>query len=198
MLNLANIIKFCFDDQQRPKSTFKALQNELIKLCESIPHTFHPFFFALPGTAENTSSIPQIWLASEAAGKLSLLIFRDPILLIGAIVFSLQYLTISKILLLCFDPTVPVVGPARKTAVENIDSLTVKHLQSMCGIALSHHKYGPAMILASLGISLCGDRVVAADERKKLLGILEQTQAEHAIPTTNIRDGLLRAWGSVE
>lgn len=92
----------------------------------------------------------------------------------------------------------PVVGPARKTAVEIIDKLIIKHLQSMCGIALSHHKYGPAMILASLGISLCGDRVVAVDEREKLLEILEQTQAEHAIPTSNIRKGLLRAWGAVD
>ena len=119
-------------------------------------------------------------------------------LLMGALVFSLQYLTISKILLLCFDPTIPIVGPARRTWADKIDRLTVKHLKSMCGIGLSHHSYGPAMILTSLGISLCGDRVGDVDDRTKICEILGQTQAEHAFPTTHIREELMRAWGSID
>ncbi|KIW51350.1 hypothetical protein PV05_10083 [Exophiala xenobiotica] len=177
-LNLANIIMFCFGSPERSTSEYRALYDESVRVSDTLPSTYHPFYYAKPG-ATDTSTIPQIWLASEAA------------------VFSLQYLFISKILLLCFDPTVPIVGYARRLAAEKIDRLSLKYLRSMGGIALSHHTFGPAMILASLGISLCGDRVADMAERNKLLEILTQTQVEHAIPTTSTRHGLLRAWNLI-
>lgn len=64
----------------------------------------------------------------------------------------------------------------------------------LCGIGISHEKFGPSMILACLGISLVGDRFDHESDRTVVLDILRKTEADHVWPTQKIQRLLTAAW----
>ncbi|KAK5958101.1 hypothetical protein OHC33_001291 [Knufia fluminis] len=67
-LNLAHIIMFCFEYHQRSPTEFQVLRNALTELCDAFPATYNPFYYSRAASA-SVSPFPQIWFASEAAGK---------------------------------------------------------------------------------------------------------------------------------
>lgn len=108
----------------------------------------------------------------------------------------MQHLILCRLFLKCFDPTVPRIGPG-SYAAEIERSREMTHLlQRLCGIAMSQPGFGPCMILACVGVSICGDRFTDQRHREAAVDILARTQREHAYPTVAIQRGLLESWAS--
>lgn len=99
-----------------------------------------------------------------------------------------------NILLICFNPNIPRVGPGSRQMTRLSERAAEENLRTLCGISLSHSKCASAMFLACFGISLVGDSFVDSNDRQALVDILKETEREHGWPTGIIRDGLIDSW----
>jgi len=65
---------------------------------------------------------------------------------------------------------------------------------SLCGIALNHPRCHPALVTAVIAITLYGEYFTRQDERRALLGIIDQTMALHAWPMRKAYQSLNQQW----
>ncbi|POR38581.1 Uncharacterized protein TPAR_01204 [Tolypocladium paradoxum] len=174
IVHCAKVVQFCFGESHHRPEDYRALVEYDQGWLHSRPSSFLPIAYMDPD-ATRGEVFPHILYLSHAVG----------------VVHSI----LAQALLMCYDPTLPKIGPARKTAEKNRENGIRRQILQLCGTALSNDSTIPAMITASLGIATCGDRFNDDVTRKALLDVLIRTEVDHAWPTGNIQSSLKSAWG---
>ncbi|KAH8675187.1 hypothetical protein BGZ61DRAFT_427371 [Ilyonectria robusta] len=176
IVHCANVIEFCFGDGDQKASEYQALKEYDDGWLHSRPSSFLPLAFG-PADPSSGNKFPQIVYMNHA------------------VVIGVAHGILARSLLLCYDPTLPKLGPARMIAQQRREEEVQDEIRQLCGIALSNRGTIPAMFTASLGIASCGDRFSRDDERTALLDVLIKTETEHFWPTAGAQISLKRAWG---
>ena len=112
-----------------------------------------------------------------------------------ALVIGVVHAALARSLLMCYDPKLPKIGPARKAAQRSREEEVREEIRQLCGIAISNKSTIPAMFTASLGIASFGDTFSCDVERRALLDVLIKTDVEHYWPTKDAQITLKKAWG---
>ncbi|KAH7131658.1 hypothetical protein B0J13DRAFT_508714 [Dactylonectria estremocensis] len=178
IVHCANVIEFSFGDGDQTASEYQALRDYDDGWLSSRPSSFLPIAYA-PADTISGNVFPQIVYMNHA------------------VVIGVAHGILARSLLLCYDPTLPKLGPARMIAQQRREEEVQDEIRQLCGIALSNRGTIPAMFTASLGIASCGDRFSRDDERMALLDLLIKTETDHFWPTADAQDTLKRAWGWV-
>ncbi|KAK9422371.1 putative ARCA protein [Seiridium unicorne] len=122
-------------------------------------------------------------------------VFPTMLYLSSAIISGNTHAIFARALLMCYDPTIPKIGPGQKLAQRKLDAEIRNQIRELCATALSNRATVPAMFTASMGVTMCGDRFTDDRERGGLLDLLIKTEAEHFWPTGGAQDHLKKAWG---
>ncbi|OQE14682.1 hypothetical protein PENFLA_c036G00110 [Penicillium flavigenum] len=107
---------------------------------------------------------------------------------------GLQFLDLARILLTVYNPRLPHLGTGQRTAMRSVDRKVRAIVLRICGIALSNQHSPPGLVIASIAIGMCGDRLTDRLEQEALLGVLSKVQDEHAYATLSTREQLKEAW----
>ncbi|KND90697.1 hypothetical protein TOPH_04599 [Tolypocladium ophioglossoides CBS 100239] len=176
ILHCAKVVQFCFGESHHKPEEYRALVEYDKGWLHYRPSSFLPIAYMDPDASRGE-------------------VFPHILYLSHAVVIGVVHSILAQALLMCYDPTLPKIGPARKTSQEARENDIRQQVIHLCGTALSNDSTIPAMITASLGIATCGDRFKDDAERNALLGVLIKTEADHAWPTGNIQSSLKSAWG---
>ncbi|KAK7424116.1 hypothetical protein QQX98_000726 [Neonectria punicea] len=176
IVHCANVIEFSFGDGDQKASEYQALKEYDDGWLRSRPSSFLPLVYG-PADPSSGHQFPQIVYMNHA------------------VVIGVAHGILARALLLCYDPTLPKLGPARMITQQRREEEVQDEIRQLCGIALSNRGTIPAMFTASLGIASCGDRFSRDDERTALLDVLIKTETDHFWPTAGAQISLKRAWG---
>jgi hypothetical protein len=104
-------------------------------------------------------------------------------------VMGVQYITLSHMLLVVHDPTIPPIGPAHRRSRAIVESLVQDDVRMLCGVALSNSKVFPAKFVACFAIALAGDRFTVREDQDKLRDLWYACERSHGFPpTATVRD----------
>ncbi|UNI22890.1 hypothetical protein JDV02_008734 [Purpureocillium takamizusanense] len=176
IVHCAKVVQFCFGKGHSSLEEYRALVEYEEGWLRSRPSSFLPIAYCDP---------------SPSRGE----VFPHILYLNHAIVIGVVHCILAQALLMCYDPTLPRVGPSRLAAQEAREDGIRRQLLLLCGTALSNETTIPAMITSSLGIATCGDRLHDESERMAVLDVLIRTETCHGWPTGIIQRGLKEAWG---
>ena len=109
-------------------------------------------------------------------------------------VVGVQHIELARILLGVYNPTMPRLGPGSVAAMDDLRADLKTIVLRLCGIALSNRKTPPALVMASMGIAMCGEYFTNRIEQEALLGVLNEAEIEHAWPTNRTVEALKSAW----
>ncbi|KAH8432772.1 uncharacterized protein LDX57_010399 [Aspergillus melleus] len=167
VLHCTDVLTYCYAGGS-DLSRYDELWAYTLRWQSLVPSTFNPLYSRDPDSSAN-EVFPEVWYLDDC---------------------------IARMLLLAFDPRVPRMGPNRKTAVEKREAEIKWNLFSLCGIARSN-KTAPALVMACMGVTMCGDRVTKRVEQEALLGILVKLEEVHAISSgmAQAQPQLREAWG---
>jgi hypothetical protein len=101
---------------------------------------------------------------------------------------------LTAMILASCNPNIQRIGLGYKAAMNSIDAEIRGHIIEMCGLALSNRKVVPAMMTASVGIAMFGDRFSEVSQQKASLGVLEETEREHGWLTSGAQAALKEVW----
>ncbi|KAE9373884.1 hypothetical protein N431DRAFT_374527 [Stipitochalara longipes BDJ] len=176
IVNTAEVVNFCFGEEERNISVYQKLKDYDSQWLESRPLSFLPLAYraADPDCGE---VFPEAWYFNHA------------------VVIGVTHAIIGRVLLMCYNPTLPRIGPSHKTAIQQMEEEIKSQIRELCGIALSNRWTIPAMFTACMGVTMCGDRFTDHSEQEALLGVLMRTEQDHAWPTRAAQTHLRRAWG---
>ena len=197
----ANVVQFSFGDnavataatrnsshQPRPghqsrHGRWKELKEFERLWARQAPLSFSPIHYQDPKLETNVASIstsvfPEIWHVS-------------PIQVAG-----IQYFELARILLTVYDPTIPRLGSGagahQKRVSEEVRRIVIK----ICGIAMSNPTAAnPALVVASLAITMCGEYFSNEKTRKAMISLLQKLEVDFGWPTRKARDELTMGWG---
>ncbi|CAM1507731.1 Fc.00g045790.m01.CDS01 [Cosmosporella sp. VM-42] len=175
IVHCANVIEFCFGDSDQKAGDYQTLKEYDDGWLHSRPPSFLPLAFT-PADLQSGEPFPRI------------------VYLNHAVVIGVVHAALARALLMCYDPKLPKIGPARKAAQRSREDEVRDEVRQLCGIALSNRGTIPAMFTASLGIASFGDTFGCDIERKALLDILVKTDVEHYWPTAEAQTTLKKAW----
>ncbi|KAL1984894.1 hypothetical protein VTN96DRAFT_8553 [Rasamsonia emersonii] len=172
----ADVLLFCYGEARRSATVHAELLRENRRWRESRPPSFDPYFVD-DGDAVSRTGFPDIKMHADwhAIGN--------------------QYNSLARILLLVHDPTIPTVGPLRRTAMERVDEEIKAEVWTMCGVGMSNASAPPAIITACMAINPCGDRFTDKQQQNRLMEVLVRTDALHGWPTRAIQEQLRETWG---
>lgn len=197
IVHCAKVVQFCFGKDHHSLEEYRALvEYEEGWLCAR-PSSFLPIAYSEPDPSRG-EVFPHILYLNHAIGTCLQILRRGLTFETDRhmrIVIGVVHCILAQALLMCYDPTVPRVGPSRMAAQAAREEGIRRQVLLLCGTALSNESTIPAMITASLGIATCGDRLNDEGERKALLDVLIRTETCHGWPTGNIQRGLKDAWG---
>ena len=69
-------------------------------------------------------------------------------------------------------------------------------LKLLCSIAVSNPTTPAAIVVACMGIKICGNLVEGREEQRAVLGVLSQTEESHGWPTRTLRSNLKDVWAT--
>ncbi|KAJ6443601.1 hypothetical protein O9K51_04780 [Purpureocillium lavendulum] len=121
LLHLAEIVTYCYSEE-RNTTTYNRLVSYSATWMESKPPTFDPVYVR----DAQGAMFPEIWLLNDVVAA------------------GLQYYHLVKILLLAYNPRVPLLGAAQRAAKERGDALIREDVRTICGIAESMDGVHPA------------------------------------------------------
>ncbi|KAL5316735.1 hypothetical protein ACEPPN_015786 [Leptodophora sp. 'Broadleaf-Isolate-01'] len=176
LINTAEIENFCFSDNEQPVSTYRRLKEYDERWLESRPLSWLPLSYRAPNEACG-EVFPEIWYMNHA------------------VVIGIVHSIIGRVLLMCYNPTLPRIGPTHRNALEEVEEEIRKQIRELCGTALSNRRTIPALFTACMGVTMCGDRFSDRGEQEALLNVLVVTEEDHAWPTFAAQMHLKRAWG---
>lgn len=176
LINTAEIENFCFGDNEQPVSTYRRLKEYDESWLDSRPLSWLPLSYRAPDEACG-EVFPEIWYMNHA------------------VVIGIVHSIIGRVLLMCYNPTLPRIGPTHKNALEEVEEEIRKQIRELCGTALSNRRTIPALFTACMGVTMCGDRFSNRAEQEALLNVLVVTEEDHAWPTSAAQLHLKRAWG---
>ncbi|KAF7563417.1 hypothetical protein G7046_g739 [Stylonectria norvegica] len=165
IVHCANVVKFCFGNGDHKTGEYQTLKDYDDGWLRSRPASFLPLSF-IQADPSRGEVFPQILYLNQA------------------VVIGIVHAMLARALLMCYDPTLPKIGPARTTAQVSCEEEIKDEIRQLCGVALSNRGTIPAMFTASLGVASFGDRFTQDVERKALLDVIVKTEAEHYWPTS--------------
>ena len=143
---------------------------------EALPASFEPIYFRDPDRWHE-EVFPQICYLADCH------------------VIGVQHLELAKILLTAYDPTWPMLALGYAASTRTLSAELRMAVLRLCGIALSNRKTRPGLVMAYLGIAMCGDHFDDITEQKALIGVLDELESSHAWPVGNLREALKEIWG---
>lgn len=122
----ADVIRYCFGDQDRSLATFKFLEDFVFQWDRRKPAAFMPVYREAPDETKDPPNVfEELWFVGDA------------------VVTGLQNYCFAKILLSAHDPRIPRLGPARATALRAADEEIKKHVRLLCAMCLSNPSTPP-------------------------------------------------------
>ncbi|KAL4909340.1 hypothetical protein BDW74DRAFT_187516 [Aspergillus multicolor] len=107
-----------------------------------------------------------------------------------------QTLLLLNTLLLAYSPSIPQIGPSRRTTLESIAAQIRTIVLEICGIALANRQSRPAGLAPCIAINLCADRLTDRQEKRALMGLVVGTTRESNYwPTKEAEKRLREIWG---
>ncbi|KAK9786706.1 hypothetical protein SCARD494_11010 [Seiridium cardinale] len=174
VVNLADVLNFCFAEVAQPSSRWTYLNEQCARWDETRPPSFEPFFFKERVAPD---AFPQIWYHSSCH------------------VIGVQHHILAQLFLVQFDPSIPRVGTKRSAAVKAIANRVDRLMRQICGIGTCNQWTPPALFTASMGIAMFGDQFEERSDQEAMLKVLGKTETNHARPTKAIQQQLMRVWG---
>lgn len=174
VVNLADVLNFCFSETAQPNSRWTYLNEQCSRWDETRPPSFEPFYFRDRGVGD---AFPQVWYHSSCH------------------VVGVQHHILAQLLLAQFDPAIPRVGTKRAAAVKAIAKRVDYLMRQICGIGSCNQWTPPALFTASMGIAMFGDQFENRADQEAMLDVLKKTETNHARPTKAIQQQLMRVWG---
>ncbi|KAI0470643.1 hypothetical protein GGR56DRAFT_138463 [Xylariaceae sp. FL0804] len=172
---IADVLNLCFDVEGPPApARWRALRRAAEDWRLARPNSFNPFFYRERTGAD---AFPEIWHGSSCH------------------VIGIQHHLLAQMFLAQFDPTVPKVGPSRRTAMRQMTQHIEGLLRELCGIGICNQWSPPAMFTACMGIAMFGDQLGERSDQEAIVDLLRKTEAAHARPTAAIQQQLIKAWG---
>ncbi|KAF6802433.1 hypothetical protein CSOJ01_11614 [Colletotrichum sojae] len=181
----AYALKFCFgtspDDTAAAEDTkSRAEQWNALKAFEHnwnthLPPHYRPLAYQerVPGRGEY---FPKIWHANDCQ------------------VIALQHVELTRIVLAVHDAKNQRLGIGARAASEALEELLRGATRKICGLALSNGRDQPAMVIAGVGISLCGEYFHDEGEQRAIVEFMGNLERLHAWPTSSVVDALRAAW----
>ncbi|KAH8646357.1 hypothetical protein BX600DRAFT_477571 [Xylariales sp. PMI_506] len=176
ILHCAEVINFCFGNDPHNTAIYQYLKDYDETWLRSRPLSFLPLAYCEP---------------DRSVGE----VFPQILHLNHAVVIGNSHAYFARALLICYDPTVPKIGPGQKLARQRNEAEIRSHIRELCATALSNRATIPAMFTASMGVTMCGDMFVEEMERRAFLDVLVKTESIHSWPTRGAQDHLKKAWG---
>ncbi|KAH9216808.1 hypothetical protein DL95DRAFT_424379 [Leptodontidium sp. 2 PMI_412] len=130
------------------------------------PLSFLPLSYRVPNEAGG-EVFPEIWYMNHA------------------VVISIVDSIICRVLLMCYNPTLPRIGLAHKHALQQVEEEIRNQIRELCGTAISNRWTIPALFTACMGVTI----------GSALLNILVITKKDHGWPTHTAQLHFKRAWG---
>jgi hypothetical protein len=151
ILHCADVAQFCFGGEISTGKTQMERWNELQKfedLWEASEITsFLPIRHQEPDQNQN-HCLPVIWYMSECHA------------------LGMQYLDLARILLTVYDPSIPRLGCDSVLSARRISATVRGLVLKICGTAKSNQTMLPALIIAHLAITACGQYFTDENEPK--------------------------------
>ncbi|KAJ9635243.1 hypothetical protein H2199_008730 [Coniosporium tulheliwenetii] len=178
VLFCTDVVQSCFGETELSVARYFELLSYDVRWLASRPVSWQPFIHK-PADHSRGEVFPQLWLMNDA------------------MVLGTLHHHLARLLLACFNPTIPRVGLGHKSARKAADEEIRSHVFDICGLALSNRQTATAMFTASIAIAMCGDRFTDRLEQEGLLSVLEITEKNHAWPTRGAEAMLRSGWGWV-
>jgi hypothetical protein len=174
VLLCADVIRYCFSDNDHPTRTYRELVEAITQWHDRKPASFAPIYYE---DAVGSNLLPVLWFLREE------------------ITLGLQHYHIAQILLSAHNPKVPRIGPGRAAALRQMDDEIKQHVKILCGICASNPDIAPNYTYAAMAITIAGDKFEDPTEQNALLHLLDVCDKKHAHPTGRAQDNLKAAWG---
>ncbi|KAL1592366.1 hypothetical protein SLS60_011445 [Paraconiothyrium brasiliense] len=140
-----------------------------------------PIYSRAADTAQN-EVFPSIWYASDAQ------------------IVSVQHFELAHMILIAEKPSIDTPPtPAIARAIQRkAEALVRGIILKLCGIAFSNPACKPALVSATMAISLYGDYFTDEHERGCLLMVFEKMLEAHVWPVQRKRNELVEKWKAVD
>ncbi|KAI1118511.1 hypothetical protein F5Y14DRAFT_438495 [Nemania sp. NC0429] len=171
---LADILNSCFGNNPLTTRRWTALNDAAESWTRARPPSFNPFFYR---EATGSGAFPEIWHGSSCH------------------ILGIQHHLLAQLFLVQFDPSIPRVGPNRRTAMQKMTQRIEALMRELCGLGISNQWTPPAMFTACIGIAMFGDHFGERSDQEALAAFLKKTETAHARPTAAIQQQLMKAWG---
>ncbi|PLB54079.1 hypothetical protein P170DRAFT_344579 [Aspergillus steynii IBT 23096] len=174
VLHCTDVVDYCYGEDSS-LARYDELWDYILRWQSLVPSTFNPLYSREPDPG-GTEVFPEIWYLDDC------------------IVTATQHLLLARICLVAYDPRTPRMGPGRKDAVAKGEAEIKRNLFELCGIARSN-KTAPALVMACMGVTMCGDIVTSRVEQEALFDILVKLEEVHALSSSRAQMQLKEAWG---
>ncbi|RAL63444.1 hypothetical protein DID88_003864 [Monilinia fructigena] len=169
------LLEYCYGHGSKTNSDYDMLV-QYHEGWESLRPQSFDALYERAASSNASQALPEIWYLSDYH------------------VTAHQHMGISQILLTTYNPRVPRLGPGLRTASQRIETQVNTMVKRLCGVAISNHRSPPAMNIACMAISMCGEQLKGTEEQESILEVLKYTEKQHAWPTKHIQDRLIEAW----
>lgn len=177
MIFCANVLQYCFGDYHpRSVAQYEELINFRTRWLEHRPRSFSPIYYREPDRTKG-EVLPEAWYLADHH------------------IVGIQYMELAMILLTVYNPNMPRLGLGQNEAARSVDTKIKAIVLEICGIAMSNRQSPPALLTATLAITMCGDRFMDPIEQQALLDVLIKTDQDNAWPTAAMQTKLKEAWG---
>lgn len=187
MAHTARITSFIYGDGSKDISEWHQLWQYIKDWNNRKPESFKPIYHGRSTLPANhpVSSSPD----SATESQLPRIYFTYDCPLAG-----LQYMQLSKILLLAHDPHRPFLGPGRDTYHRSQEEEIREAVRIICGAALANPEYEPARLTAGMAVAMCGELFSDPRETPELYRIVSEAETHMMWPSLMIAKRLKVFW----
>ncbi|KAI5925576.1 hypothetical protein F4810DRAFT_708526 [Camillea tinctor] len=174
IVHCAACLEYCFGEREQSSTVWTELVNFLDNWFADRPWQFYPI---CPEEEETQGLFPrQMFITS-------------------AVVMGMQHFYLARLILEAHNPKTPRIGPARKMALDDVNTQVKKYVRIICGIAEANPHIFPSYVCASISIAMAGDRFLDSQEQEALYAILVTTGKLMAFSTESAQADMRKAWG---
>ncbi|KAF2710843.1 hypothetical protein K504DRAFT_480921 [Pleomassaria siparia CBS 279.74] len=174
--HLGDVCNFAFGEGRHSTIRYQELMDENEAWRTRRPESFDPFFYR-QDRDRNGGDFPDLRFHEKTH------------------VMGKQYNTLAHLLLVVHNPSTPQLGPAHRSARQNVDREVQEDVRTLCGVAQSNPKAFPAKFVACFAIALVGDRFNRKEDQFQLREVVLSTEKAHGFPPATTLRQLEEAWG---
>ncbi|KAH9206655.1 hypothetical protein DL95DRAFT_486651, partial [Leptodontidium sp. 2 PMI_412] len=164
----SEVLEFCFAETRGTTARYDDLLQDILQWDLQRPDSYDPLCFLI---AENVNTNP-LW---------------DVRMHTDWHVMGWQYITLARIALTLHDPLNITIAKFHKDQARSA-------LKLLCSIAVSNPKTPGAIVVACMGIKMCGDLVEGGGEQQSVLDVLTRAETAHGWPTRDLQLKLKEVW----